>query len=125
MTAPGVPPIGTAPSAVPARRASVLAIGLGVASIAMTVIGAVVVAGWTAFSSIEGNSAAGWLLLLLVPLAWLGAGIGLILGIVALVVAIAKRASIVVGITAVVVPVLVIVLGIAFGYGPFIAPWLG
>ena len=123
MTAPGVPPIGAAPSAVPARGTSVLAIGPGGASIGMTVIGAVVVAGWTAFSSIEGNSAAGWLLLLLVPLAWLGAGIGLILGIVALVVGIAKRASVVVPIIA--VAVLVIVLGIGFGYGPFIAPWLG
>jgi hypothetical protein len=109
----------------PARRSSGLAIGFGVASLAVTLISALIVWGWTAFSSIEGNSAAGWLLLLLVPLVWLGAGIGVILGVVALAVAIAKRASVAVGIIAVVVAVFVIVLGIAFGYGPFIAPWLG
>ena len=114
-----------APQPAPTRRGSALVIGLSVASIVITVAGVAMVGGWTAFSSIEGNSAAGWLLLLLVPLGWLGAGIGAILGIVALVIAIVKRASIVVAIIAVAVAAIVIALGIAFGYGPFIAPWLG
>ena len=113
-----------APQPAPTRRGSALVIGLSVASIVITVAGVAMVGGWTAFSSIEGNSSAGWLLLLLVPLAWLGTLLGFLLGVVALIVAIVKKAPIVLAAVAVVVSISAIVAGVAFGYFEFITSFI-
>ena len=113
-----------APQPAPTRRGSALVIGLSVASIVITVAGVAMVGGWTAFSSIEGNSSAGWLLLLLVLLAWLGTLLGFLLGVVALIVAIVKKASIVLAAIAAVVSIGAIVAGVVFGYFEFITSFV-
>ena len=120
MTAPD---LVTPPT--PARRTSGVAIGLGVASLAVTLISALIVWGWTAFSSLEGNSSAGWMLLLLIPLGWLGVFLGILLGVVGFIAAIVQRASFVTPIIAVAAAVVVIVLGVALGYGQFLTQLAG
>jgi len=112
----------TSPESVssPARRRSALVLGLSVGSLVLTVLSALMVWGWTAFSSMEGNAAAGWALLILVPLGWFGVIVGTLLAVAALIVAIVKRAAVVLPIVATAIAVVIILLGIATGYGLFL-----
>ena len=108
------------PLPAPPRAASGVVIGLATVSIVIALFTAAVNGGWLAFSSADGNASAGYLLLILVPLGWVGVFIALVLGVIALIVAGVKRASTVIAIVAVVIAVGVIVAGIAAGFGQFL-----
>lgn len=103
------------PATVPAKRVAVLdLVALGLTVFGLLVAGMVVL-----ISVIPGFNAILWLMLALIPIIVMLSIVGLVLGVIALVLAIRRRRSVLVPVIAIVLPAVVIVIGVGLTNGWF------